>query len=49
MAAIAFGVIVVVDMVIFPILEAEAGCEKGLAVNKSLEKSKGKCFDQGTF
>jgi hypothetical protein len=29
--------------------EAEAGCERGRAVNKSLEKSSGKCFDGGTF
>ncbi len=29
--------------------EAEAGCERGRAVNKSLEKSNGRCFDQGTF
>jgi hypothetical protein len=31
------------------IQEAEAGCERGGAVNKSLEKSKGRCFDRGTF
>jgi hypothetical protein len=31
------------------IQEAEAGCERGKAVNKSLEKSNGRCFDQGTF
>ena len=29
--------------------EAEAGCERGKAVNQSLEKSKGRCFDGGTF
>jgi hypothetical protein len=31
------------------IQEVEAGCERGPAVNKSLEKSNGKCFDRGTF
>ncbi len=31
------------------IQEAEAGCERGAAVNKSLEKSSGRCFDRGTF
>ena len=31
------------------IQEAEAGCERGRAVNKSLEKSSGRCFDGGTF
>ena len=25
--------------------EAEAGCERGLAVNKSFEKSNGRCFN----
>jgi hypothetical protein len=29
--------------------EAEAGCERGKAVNQSLEKSNGRCFDRGTF
>jgi hypothetical protein len=29
--------------------EAEAGCERGPAVNKSIEKSNGRCFDRGTF
>jgi hypothetical protein len=29
--------------------EAEAGCERGKAVNQSLAKSNGKCFDRGTF
>jgi hypothetical protein len=31
------------------IQEAEAGCERGPAVNKSFEKSNGRCFDRGTF
>jgi len=31
------------------IQEAEAGCERGGAVNQSLAKSNGKCFDRGTF
>jgi hypothetical protein len=31
------------------IQEAEAGCERGKAVNKSLEKSSFRCFDRGTF
>jgi hypothetical protein len=26
--------------------EAQAGCEQGPAVNKSLEKSNGRCFDR---
>jgi hypothetical protein len=29
--------------------EAEAGCERGKAVNQSLAKSNGRCFDRGTF
>jgi hypothetical protein len=29
--------------------EAEAGCERGRAVNVSLQNSNGKCFDRGTF
>ena len=29
--------------------EAQAGCEQGPAVNTSIVKSKGKCFDRGTF
>ena len=31
------------------IQEAEAGCEQGRAVNQSLQKSNGRCFDRGTF
>ncbi len=26
--------------------EAQAGCERGPAVNKSIEKSNGRCFDR---
>jgi hypothetical protein len=41
MAAIALGVIVAVDMVVFPILEAQArGCQTSIAFNAS----KGRCF-----
>ncbi len=29
--------------------EAEAGCERGAAVNRSFERSNGRCFDRGTF
>jgi hypothetical protein len=43
------GVVVVLAVVTIPVQEAEAGCERGAAVNKSLEKSKGRCFDRGTF
>jgi hypothetical protein len=31
------------------IKEANAGCERGPAVNQSFFKSNGKCFDRGTF
>ena len=31
------------------IQEAEAGCERGPAVNRSFERSSGRCFDRGTF
>jgi hypothetical protein len=45
-----FGVVVVtVVAVTIPLQEAEAGCERGLAVNQSLQKSNGRCFDRGTF
>jgi hypothetical protein len=43
------GVVVVMVAVNIPVQEAEAGCERGKAVNKSLEKSHGKCLDEGTF
>jgi hypothetical protein len=43
------GVAIVLAVMTIPTQEAEAGCERGRAVNKSLEKSNGKCFDQGTF
>jgi hypothetical protein len=46
----ALGVVTVVAVdLVLSIQEAEAGCERGRAVNKSLEKSNGRCFDQGTF
>ncbi len=31
------------------IQEADAGCERGAAVNRSFERSSGRCFDRGTF
>jgi hypothetical protein len=31
------------------IQEAEAGCERGPAFNRSIERSNGRCFDRGTF
>jgi hypothetical protein len=43
------GVVIVLAVMTIPVQEAEAGCERGKAVNKSLEKSHGKCFDRGTF
>ena len=43
------GVVVVMVAVNIPVQEAEAGCERGKAVNKSLEKSSFRCFDRGTF
>jgi hypothetical protein len=43
------GVVVVIAVVTIPVQEAEAGCERGKAVNQSLQKSSGRCFDQGTF
>jgi hypothetical protein len=44
------GVVTVVAVdAILSILEAEAACERGNAVNKSFERSKGKCFDRGTL
>jgi hypothetical protein len=43
------GVVIVIAVMTIPTQEAEAGCERGKAVNQSLEKSNGKCFDGGTF
>jgi hypothetical protein len=43
------GVVMVLVANNLAIQEAEAGCERGKAVNKSLEKSHGKCLDEGTF
>jgi hypothetical protein len=46
----ALGLVTVVAVnVMLTAQEAEAGCERGAGVNKSLEKSSGKCFDRGTF
>ena len=41
------GAVAVTLVIIAP--EAEAGCERGAAVNAALSKSGGKCFDRGTF
>jgi hypothetical protein len=43
-----FGVVMVTVAVTMQLQEAEAECETGLAVNKSHEKSNGRCFDRGT-
>jgi hypothetical protein len=43
------GVVMVLVAQNLALQEAEAGCERGKAVNKSLEKSNGRCFDRGTF
>jgi hypothetical protein len=43
------GVVLLLAVMTIPVQEAEAGCERGPAVNKSLEKSNGRCFDRGTF
>jgi hypothetical protein len=50
LAALALlGVVMVLVAQNLAFQEVEAGCERGPAVNKSLEKSSGKCFDRGTF
>jgi hypothetical protein len=41
------GAVMVTVLIIAP--QAEAGCERGKAVNQSLAKSNGRCFDRGTF
>jgi hypothetical protein len=43
------GIVMVVVANNLAIQEAEAGCERGKAVNQSLQKSDGRCFDRGTF
>jgi hypothetical protein len=43
------GVVMVLVANNLAIQEAEAGCERGKAVNQSLQKSNGRCFDRGTF
>jgi hypothetical protein len=44
------GLVTVVAIdAILSMQEAEAGCERGPAVNRSFERSSGKCFDRGTF
>jgi hypothetical protein len=43
------GVVIVLAVMTIPLQEAEAGCERGPAFNQSFAKSKGKCFDRGTF
>lgn len=48
LAALALlGAVAVTVLIIAP--QAEAGCERGPAVNRSFERSNGKCFDRGTF
>jgi hypothetical protein len=45
-AAVALlGVVVVMVAVTIPLQQAEAGCERGPAVNRSFERSNGKCFN----
>jgi hypothetical protein len=43
------GVVIVLAVMTIPTQEAEAGCERGPAVNQSLQRSNGRCFDRGTF
>jgi hypothetical protein len=43
------GVVMVLVANNLAIQEAEAGCERGPAVNRSFERSSGKCFDRGTL
>ena len=43
------GVVIVLAVMTIPLQEAEAGCERGRAVNQSLQKSNGRCFDGGAF
>ncbi len=43
------GVVMVLVANNLALQEADAGCERGKAVNRSLERSGGKCFDRGTF
>jgi hypothetical protein len=43
------GVVILLAVMTIPVQEAEAGCERGPAVNRSFERSSGKCFDRGTF
>ena len=46
----ALGMVTVVAVnIMLTAQEAEAGCERGRAVNQSLQKSNGRCFDRGTF
>jgi hypothetical protein len=44
-AALALFGVVAITIVTIPLQQAEAGCERGLAVNKSFEKSNGRCFN----
>ena len=43
------GVVMVLVANNLALQEAEAGCERGPAVNRSFERSNGKCFDRGTL
>lgn len=47
---ITLAVALVIGLIVVPAIEqAHAGCERGAAANKSLLKSKGRCFKEGTF
>jgi len=43
-AALALLGVVAITIVTIPLQQAEAGCERGPAVNQSFAKSNGKCF-----
>jgi hypothetical protein len=50
LAALALlGLVMVLVAQNLALQEAEAGCERGPAFNRSIERSNGKCFDRGTF
>jgi hypothetical protein len=46
-ALVLLGALAVTVIAIAP--QAEAGCERGKAINQALQKSDGRCFDRGTF
>jgi hypothetical protein len=47
-AALGMVGIAVIDLIL-SVQEAEAGCERGPAVNQALRSSNGRCFDRGTL